>query len=99
MKTLRFTWAASAAALLTLLSTSPAKALGPVDLEIAGKAGYASGSNFPTNFGFGGRAGVSFLGLYGGLNLVEYPFHVLTYGGEVGYGFKISFITLRPLVG
>ena len=88
---------ASVALALALLASRPANALGPIDVEIAGKLGY--GSNFPTNFGFGGRAGVSFFGLYGGLNVVEYPFQVLTYGGEVGYGIKVSILTIRPLFG
>jgi hypothetical protein len=92
--------AASAAALLTLATARPAHALGPVDLEIAGKLGY--GSNH-LDLGLGGRAGVSFLGFYGGLNIVDYlgqnSTSALTWGGELGYGFKISFITIRPLVG
>jgi hypothetical protein len=92
--------AASAAALVTLLAVRPAHALGPIDLEIAAKAGYGSNN---LDFGIGGRAGVSFFGLYGGVNVVDYlgqdSAHVLTYGGEVGYGIKIAFVTIRPLVG
>jgi hypothetical protein len=49
-----------------------AHALGPVDVEVAGKVGGASnvlsGSNpNPLGFGLGGRAGVSIFGFYGGL--------------------------------
>jgi hypothetical protein len=102
MRTKALVLAASAAALLTFVATLPAHALGPLDLEIAGKLGYGSDHY---DFGFGGRAGISFLGLYGGFNVVDYlgggtdhP-HILTYGGEVGFGFKISFVTIRPLVG
>jgi hypothetical protein len=100
MRTLPTILAVSAAALLTLATIRPAHALGPVDLEIAGKLGY--GSNH-LDLGIGGRAGVSFLGFYGGLNIVDYlgenSTSALTWGGELGYGFKISFITIRPLVG
>jgi hypothetical protein len=117
MRTSAVVLASSAAALLaTLAATRPAHALGPVDLEIAAKVGYGSNDY---GFGFGGRAGVSFFGLYGGLNLVDYlgkstpvglgcpspcdtgseTIHALQFGGEVGYGIKISVLTIRPLVG
>lgn len=100
MRTKILVLAASTAALLTLVATRPAHALGPIDLEIAGKAGYGSNN---LDFGIGGRAGVSIFGLYGGVSLVDYlgkdSVHVLTYGGEVGFGIKISFITIRPLLG
>jgi hypothetical protein len=104
MKTSAFIFAAAAAALFTLTTTRPAHALGPIDLEIAGKAGYGSQD---LGFGFGARAGVSIFGLYGGLNLVDYlgksegqftP-HSLEFGGEVGFGIKISFLTIRPQLG
>jgi hypothetical protein len=53
-----------------------AHALGPLDLEFGAKVGGATnpGGN-PQNvlgFGLGGRAGVSVLGLYGGVNVVYY---------------------------
>jgi hypothetical protein len=100
MGTSTLIWVAPAAALLTLATSRPAHALGPVDLEIAGKVGYGSNN---LDLGLGGRAGVSFFGLYGGLNIVDYlgqsSVHTLTYGGEVGYSFKIFFITIRPIVG
>jgi hypothetical protein len=110
MKTSPAVLAASVALLLlTLTATREAHALGPVDLEIAAKAGYGSQD---LNFGIGGRAGVSFFGIYGGLNVMEYlgksqtipdagsvTLHALQFGGEVGFGFKISFLTIRPLVG
>jgi hypothetical protein len=106
MKTSRAFVTASAALLLALTTTRNARALGPIDLEIAGKAGYGS---HDLGAGFGGRAGVSFFGIYGGLNIVDYlglspgaglpSTHTLTYGGEVGFGFKISRLTIRPLLG
>jgi hypothetical protein len=110
MKTSALLVAAVAAALFTIASTREAHAIGPVDIEIAGKAGYGSQD---LGFGLGARAGVSIFGLYGGLNLVEYlgksqaiqgapvstTVHELQFGGEVGFGFKIAFLTLRPLVG
>jgi hypothetical protein len=100
MRTKALVLAASAAALLTFATTRPAHALGPLDLEIAAKAGYGSDD---LNFGIGGRAGVAIFGLYGGLSIEDYlgqnSEHLLTYGGEVGFGFKISIVTIRPLVG
>jgi hypothetical protein len=100
MRTSALVLAASTAALFTLVSERPAHALGPIDLEIAAKAGYGSND---LDFGIGGRAGISFFGLYGGVSLVDYlgqdSVHVLTYGGEVGFGIKIAFVTIRPLLG
>src|ERR1700716_3017857 len=54
-----------------------ARALGPVDLEIAGKVGagtnpFGNGFPNPLGFGIGARAGVSLLGFYGGLGLMYY---------------------------
>src|SRR5580692_9789385 len=108
MKTLALALATSAAALVTLGAARPAHALGPIDLEIAAKGGYGSTDLGP---GFGGRAGVAFFGLYGGVSAIDYlgksvsvlgtsvTEHTLLLGGEVGYGFKISVVTIRPLVG
>jgi hypothetical protein len=53
-----------------------AHALGPVDVEVAGKLG--AGTNpfgdlpNPLGFGLGVRGGVSLLGIYGGLSLMYY---------------------------
>ena len=97
--------AASATALLTFLTMHPAHALGPIDVEVAGKVGY--GTNY-YGLGLGARAGISFLGLYGGVNFINYfgqgqnglpAESAFTFGGEVGYGIKIAFVTIRPLVG
>src|SRR5580658_11205342 len=104
MKTFAFAVAVSTAVLVTFVSARPAHALGPIDLEIAAKAGYGS-NDF--GFGFGGRAGISFFGFYGGLSAVDYlgksvddvTEHILLLGGELGFGIKISRLTIRPLLG
>jgi hypothetical protein len=105
MRTSPLVVAAFATALLTLLTPGPARALGPIDIEVAGKAGY--GTNY-YGLGLGARAGISFLGLYGGINFVNYfgqgqggqpALSAFTFGGEVGYGIKIAFVTIRPLLG
>jgi hypothetical protein len=81
----------------------------PIALELAARSGYGSDT---WNFGIGGRAGVSVYGIYAGAS-IDYFFggtkdtcgieishvHFLTYGGELGYGFKIGFLTIRPLLG
>jgi hypothetical protein len=93
---------AAAPALALALAAAPAQALGPLEIELAGKVGGASNGY---GFGAGGRAGLAIFGLYGGFNVVDYPSpsvslgSILTYGGEVGYGFKISVIAIRPLLG
>jgi hypothetical protein len=115
MKTSPVVLAASAAALLlTLTATREAHAVGPVDLEIAAKVGYATAPNGgipgapnPLGLGLGARGGVSIFGLYGGLNFVYYlggsqdnlSIHAIQFGGEVGYGIKISVVTIRPQLG
>ncbi len=85
--------------------------LGPLDVEVAAKAG--AGTNWtvaspnPLGFGIGGRAGVSILGLYAGLSGMYYvgsstqglSTHSYQYGAEVGYGLKIPFLTVRAQVG
>jgi hypothetical protein len=112
MKAYSIALAASAAALVTFAAARPAHALGPVDLEIAAKAGYGSND---LAVGLGGRAGFSSLGFYGGVSVVDYlgksvpaftllaaateTIHSFLFGGEVGWGWKISMVTLRPLVG
>jgi hypothetical protein len=49
-----------------------ANALGPVDIEIGARAGAAIGPLAPLGFGIGGRAGVSILGLYAGVDVIDY---------------------------
>lgn len=93
-----------------ILSTArDASALGPVDLEAGAKLGMGTTpSNLnanPLGLGLGARGGVSFMGLYGGLNIVYYfgssqsqslggssvsvSEHSLLYGIEAGYGMKL----------
>ena len=52
----------------------PAKAdaLGPLDIEIGARAGVATGSIGPLGFGIGARGGVSILGLYAGIDVIDY---------------------------
>jgi hypothetical protein len=104
------------AAIAALCSVSPdAIALGPVDLELGGKAGIgtnpSSSAPNPLGFGLGGRGGLSFFGLYAGVDVMYYfgssenvpggslSEHTLMYGGDFGYNFKIAILTLRPLLG
>src|SRR5271156_6067816 len=97
------TWAV---VLVTLAASRSAQALGPVDLEGSLKVGYGSND---LGFGIGGRAGVALFGFYAGPSVVYYvgadssgvdqgP-QLLAYGGELGFGFKIWRLTIRPLVG
>jgi hypothetical protein len=103
----------------TFAMTRNAHALGPVDLEIGAKAGLgtspisSSGYPNPLGFGIGGRAGVAFLGFYGGVQLMYYlggstdegdgvtfKDHTFMYGIEAGYGFTlIDILTIRPQLG
>jgi hypothetical protein len=107
--------ASTALVIGALTMTRDAHALGPIDLEIGAKLGegtnpFSSGPN-PLGFGLGARAGVSLLGLYGGLNVMYYfgstdnvgPVSVSVYstmyGIEAGYGFSLLMLTIRPQVG
>jgi hypothetical protein len=104
-----------------VLVANEAHALGPLDLEIGAKAGFGtapggtgSGPN-PLGFGIGGRAGVSILGLYGGISGIYYvgesksasvngisanfKAHSVLLGVEAGYGSGIGPLTLRGTVG
>jgi hypothetical protein len=49
-----------------------AEALGPVDIEVAAKVGATLGPLGPLGIGLGGRAGVSFLGIYAGVDVIDY---------------------------
>jgi len=95
----------------TLSAARDAHALGPVDLEAGAKLGMGTnpsnnnGGPNPLGLGLGARGGVSFMGLYGGLNIVYYfgssqsqslggssvsvSEHSLLYGVEAGYGMKL----------
>jgi len=88
---------------------SKAWALGPVGVEVAVKAGYGANPGpsdpNPLGFGLGGRAGVSFMGVYGGVNILYYfggsssqdllgvatkfSANSLLYGIEAGYGLTL----------
>jgi hypothetical protein len=77
--------------------------------------GASPDSSSPVNtlgIGLGGRAGVVlFDHLYGGVKLIDYlggstnvatvpvSYHALQYGLDVGYGFSIPLLTIRPQVG
>jgi hypothetical protein len=55
-----------------LVLPTKADALGPVDVEIGARAGVAAGNLGPLGFGIGGRGGVSILGLYAGIDVIDY---------------------------
>jgi hypothetical protein len=70
--------------------TRDASALGPVDVEVAGKVGYGtnpfSGYPNPLGLGLGVRGGVSLLGFYGGLSFMYYigsSQNVASQGGSI----------------
>jgi hypothetical protein len=108
---------ALAAATATL--AADAKALGPVEVEAGVKVGAAtnpfSADPNPLGLGLGGRAGLSFLHIYGGVSVIDYfggtkspqlgspaqvEDHSLLYGIEAGYGFELlELLTVRPLLG
>ena len=58
-----------------------ANALGPADVEIGARWGTATGTLGPLGFGVGGRGGVSFLGLYAGIDVIDYLGATSTCGG------------------
>jgi hypothetical protein len=77
---------------------SPPKAY---DIELGGRAGYASapirGGANPFGLGFGGRFGVAFSGAYIGASVIDFvgasdvdvSYRALLYGFEAGYGVKL----------
>ncbi len=98
----------------TLMMTRDAHALGPVDLEVGAKVGMGTNpisdqngvsTPNPLGFGLGARGGVSFLGIYAGVQLMYYfgssqdetvlgstfsaKDHSLLYGIEAGYGITL----------
>jgi hypothetical protein len=73
---------ATAGLIVAILSFSTkAEALGPVDIEVAAKAGGAAGPLGPLGVGIGGRGGVSFFGFYAGVDVVDYLGATSTCGG------------------
>jgi hypothetical protein len=112
MRTASIAAAAFAFGVGTFAMTRSAHALGPVDIEVGAKVGIATnpvsnsdGRPNPLGFGLGGRAGVDFLGFYGGVQLmyyfggsddlsvpgesVKFSDHTFMYGFEGGYGFTL----------
>jgi len=121
-----FFLAAGAAAALALSLSRDARALGPVDVEVAVitgggttptgngsaplMAGDPAGAPNPIGFGLGGRAGIVFHGIYAGVAGIYYagassgsPYYLSVnsdlLGVDVGYGFTLSAVTIRPLLG
>lgn len=78
---------AAAASVSSVVYARSACALGPLDIELGARVGGASNpiKDDPTNilgFGAGGRAGVSVLGLYGGVSGMYYFGGSTTVAGE-----------------
>jgi hypothetical protein len=104
---------------LVVFSARDAHALGPVDVEVAARVGSATAPSSaytnPFGLGLGARAGVSVLGFYGGLSVIDYlgtsttvsvagananaSQHALLYGLEAGFGLKVAILTIRPQLG
>jgi hypothetical protein len=101
-----------------LLSLAPAlwcgesRARGHLGVEIGAEVGYGTSPGGtavnPLGIGFGARAGITFYGLYVGVDAVDYlgsgdgnggQYHALQFGGELGYGFKVRSLTIRPKIG
>jgi hypothetical protein len=99
---MRRAWVLAPTVFLVALAARAARADDWPVFEIAGKAGYLSNAS---TLGLGGRLGFTYRGFYGGLSLVDYlPLGTLLANtvvaeAEVGYGFKLRFVTLRPLLG
>ena len=92
------------------LTSSPARAVGPVDVELAAEGGFTAvtdvGGAKPFGWGYGVRAGASVVGVYAGVEGYNYSgqtpgWSALRFGGEVGYGFQLlrGLVTVRPQLG
>jgi hypothetical protein len=95
------------------LAAPRAHALGPVGVEAGLKVGGGSNpgdteSINPFGFGFGVRGGVTVVGIYGGVSLVDYrgvseglvSAKSLLYGIEAGYGVTfVDLLTVRAQIG
>lgn len=108
MKRSRLLLALTSAA--SVLVTSPAWGWDSVEFDAAARLGSATSPGWiasPYGFGFGGHAGASVYGFYGGLSAMYYlggtgsgaGFHTLLLGLEGGYTFKLKSVRLRPQVG
>ncbi len=122
MRTASIVVGAFAFSAATFAMTRNAHALGPVDIEVGAKVGFATNPTSsssvtvngasatasapnPLGFGLGARGGVSFMGIYGGVQLMYYfgssqdesvlgqtfsaKEHAFMYGVELGYGFTL----------
>ena len=112
MKTLLRLVAALLVTLTIALSSKEAHALGPIGIEVGAKVGYGASpggaSVNPLGIGLGGRAGITFFGIYAGGEILDYigsgdgiggTYHAIQYGGELGYSWTISVLTIRPQIG
>jgi hypothetical protein len=98
--------------LAILGSSRKAHALGPIGIEAGAQVGVgtnpdSAGPN-PLGVGLGLRGGVVlFGGLYGGVKIMDYlggtedgvKVHSLQEGVDVGWGFKVLLLTIRPQIG
>jgi hypothetical protein len=73
--------AAAVLALAILTFPARADALGPVDIEVGARAGFATTSDGPLGFGIGGRGGVAFQSFYAGVDVIDYLGATSTCGG------------------
>lgn len=100
---------------LFFFHTTEAHALGPINVEVGALGGYATNPNGDAGYnqlgvGIGGRGGVEFLGIYGGLRGMYYfggspdvpnavSTHASMYGIDGGYSFHFLMLTIRPQIG
>jgi hypothetical protein len=98
--------------LAIVASPRKAHALGPIGVEAGAQVGYGtnpnSGNPNPLGVGLGLRGGVTlFGGLYGGVKLMDYlgssqngvKVSSFQYGVDVGWGFDLTVLKIRPLLG
>jgi hypothetical protein len=99
-------------ALATSLSPREAGAASHVGMELGAEVGYGASPNGaavnPLGLGVGGRLGITVYGLYLGAEAINYfgsgdgnggQYRAIQFGGQLGYGFKIRSLTIRPQVG
>ena len=108
-KNLSLAAAGGLASFAALSYSSAAHALGPVDVEVAARVGYATSPDFrlvpgnPYGLGLGGRAGLSGIYYVGGSsptwNGLGTSFYTAMEGFEAGYALPIPFVKIRPQIG